>query len=116
MQKGKTASEEKDRRAEKDSADTVGVRGTGASWQANFGMALNEADLLFSVRREPVANRIVFQIAHDVFDNWFRVEEISEKPDPNFDREVQKILSELNAKAVFTQMAVFERLFGWVGK
>jgi hypothetical protein len=101
------------RKTVKDSADNYGVRGAGATWQADFGMALNEADLLFSVRREPVANRIVFQIAHDVFDNWFRIEEISEKPDPNFDREVQKVLSELNAKAVFTQMAVFERLFGW---
>jgi hypothetical protein len=113
MQKKRNATRTSIRREEKDSADTLGVRGAGATWQADFGMALNEADLLFSVRREPVANRIVFQIAHDVFDNWFRVEEISEKPDPNFDKEVQKVLSELNAKAVFTQMAVFERLFGW---
>jgi hypothetical protein len=113
MQKSKTATKEGDRREEKDSADTLGIRGAGTTWQADFGMALNEADLLFSVRREPVANRIVFQLAHDVFDNWFQVEEISEKPDPNFDRDVQKILSELNAKPVFTQMAVYERLFGW---
>ena len=113
MQKSKTATKNVNRREEKDTADTLGVRGAGSTWQADFGMALNEADLLFSVRREPVANRIVFQIAHDVFDNWFRVEEISEKQDPNFDKEVQKVLSELNAKSVFTQMAVFERLFGW---
>lgn len=97
----------------KDTADTFGVRGSGASWQACFGMALNEADLLFAVRREPVANRIVFQVAHDIFDNWFKVEEISEKPDASFDREVQRSLSVLNAKAAFTQFAIFERLFGW---
>jgi len=113
MQKSKTAMKNGIRQEEKDSSDTLGVRGAGATWQADFDMALNEADLLFSVRREPVANRIVFQVAHDVFDNWFRVEEISERPDPNFEREVQKVLSELNAKANFTQMAVFERLFGW---
>jgi len=101
------------RRVRGDVADTFGVRGAGASWQADFGMPLNEADLLFSVRREPVANRIVFQVAQDVFDNWFRVEELAEKPDPNFDKEVQKALSMLNAKAVYTQMAAFERLFGW---
>jgi phage-related protein (TIGR01555 family) len=76
-------------------------------------MALNERDLLFSVRREPVANRIVFQVAHDVFDNWFRVEEVADKPDPKFDDEVQRVLGELDAKAVFTEMAVYERLFGW---
>jgi phage-related protein (TIGR01555 family) len=101
------------RKTAKDTGDTYGVRGTGTSWQANFGMALNEADLLFAVRREPVANRVVFQVAHDIFDNWFRVEEVSEKPDASFDREVQKTLSALNAKAVFTQFAVYERLFGW---
>jgi phage-related protein (TIGR01555 family) len=76
-------------------------------------MALNEADLLFAVRREPVANRIVFQVAHDIFDNWFRVEEIAEKPNPKFNDEVQRVLDELNAKPVFTEMAVYERLFGW---
>jgi hypothetical protein len=55
----------------------------------------------------------VFQVAHDIFDNWFKVEDTAEKPDPNFDKQVQKVLAQLNAKSVFTQMAVFERLFGW---
>jgi hypothetical protein len=96
----------------RDSSDSHGIGCAGAFWQASFGMALNEADLLFAVRREPVANRIVFQVAHDIFDNWFRIEEVSEKPDASFDREVQKTLSALNAKAVFTQFAVYERLFG----
>jgi hypothetical protein len=105
--------EEPTQKVGKDSAETFGIRGAGSTWQASFGMALSEADLLFSVRREPVANRIVFQVAHDIFDNWFRVEEISEKPDANFDGEVQRALSTLNAKAVFTQLAVYERLFCW---
>jgi len=55
------------RRAGRDSTDTFGIRGAGASWQASFGMALNERDLLFSVRREPVAWRLVFQVAHMAF-------------------------------------------------
>ncbi len=96
-----------------DLIDTYGFRGAGASWQASFGMALNDADLIFAVRREPVANRIVFQVAHDIFDNWFRVEELGDKPDPNFDVAVQKVLNELDAKAVFSEMAAYERLFGW---
>ena len=100
MQKSKTATKNVNRREEKDTADTLGVRGAGSTWQADFGMALNEADLLFSVRREPVANRIVFQIAHDVFDNWFRVEEISEKPDPNFDKEVKTAFA-FNSESTF---------------
>jgi phage-related protein (TIGR01555 family) len=113
MQKPKTAKKDSVRKSGKDTADTWGIRGAGATWQADFGMPLNEADLLFAVRREPVANRIVFQVAHDVFDNWFKVEEIAEKPDPKFNDEVQRVLDELNAKSVFTEMAVYERLFGW---
>jgi hypothetical protein len=95
------------------STDTVGIRGAGASSQADFGEPINEEDLLFAVQREPVAYRIVFQVAHDIFDNWFKVEDTAEKPDPNFDKQVQTVLAQLNAKSVFTQMAVFERLFGW---
>ena len=49
-------------------SDTFGFRGAGATWQASFGMQLSEVDLLFSVRREPAANRIVFQVAHDIFE------------------------------------------------
>ena len=93
--------------------DTVGIRGAGASSQADFGEPINEEDLLFGVQREPVAYRIVFQVAHDIFDNWFKAEDRAEKPDPNFDKQVQIVLARLNAKSVFTQMAVFERLFGW---
>ncbi|MCJ7423117.1 DUF1073 domain-containing protein, partial [Candidatus Bathyarchaeota archaeon] len=95
------------------STETVGIRGAGASSQADFGDPINEQDLLFTVQREPVAYRIVFQVAHDIFDNWFKVEEVAEKPDPNFDKQVQIVLGKLNAKSVFTQMAVFERLLGW---
>jgi hypothetical protein len=47
MQKSKAETKVSTRREEKDSADTLGVRGAGATWQADFGMALNEADLLF---------------------------------------------------------------------
>jgi len=101
------------RRSRKDVSDTFGVRGAGASWQADFGMPLNEADLLFAVRREPVANRMVFKVAHDIFDKGFVIEEIAEKPDPNWTREVSKVLDALNAKAMLTQMVVYERLFGW---
>ena len=92
---------------------STGIRGAGALSQADFGQPVNSEDLLFAVQREPVGYRIVFQVAHDIFDNWFKVEEVSEKPDPNFDKAVQAALARLNSKSVFSQMAVFERLFGW---
>jgi len=94
-------------------SETFGVRGAGATWQADFGMPLNEEDLLFAIRREPVAKRVVFDVAHDIFNKWFTVEEVAEKPDPNWSREVSKVLDDLNTKAVFTVAAVYERLFGW---
>lgn len=103
----------KQRRASKDAAETFGIRGAGATSQANFGDEIDLEDRLFAIKREPTAHRLVFQVAHDVFDKWFKVEEISEKPDPNFDRDVQEILGKLNAKSVFSQMAAFERGFGW---
>ena len=54
MPKVKAAEKGNIRKERKDSADTFGVRGAGAaSWQARFGMGLNEQDLLFAVRREP---------------------------------------------------------------
>jgi hypothetical protein len=101
------------KRARKDVADTYGVRGAGATWQADFGMPLNQEDLLFAVRREPVANRTVFKVAHDIFAKGFKIEEIAEKPDPNWSREVAKVLDDLNTVAVLTQMVAYERLFGW---
>jgi len=104
----------KPRRTAKDVAtEPLGIRGAGATSQADFGETISNADLIFAVKREPVANRVVFTVAHDIFDNWFEVLEIAEKPNPDFNREVQKVLSALNAKSIFTQAASFERLFGW---
>ena len=114
MPKVETAEKGNIRKERKDSANTFGIRGAGAAtWQARFGMALNERDLLFAVRREPIANRVVFKVAHDIFGKGFKVEELSEKPDPKWSREVSKVLDGLNAKAALTQLVVYERLFGW---
>jgi hypothetical protein len=105
------------RRGTVDSAtesDTYGVRGGGAaSWQARWGMPLNEQDLLFAARREPIAKRTVVDVAHDIFSKGFTVEEVSEKPDPAWSREVSKVLDSLNARANLTRLVLYERLFGW---
>jgi len=90
----------------------IGIRGVGASNQAVFGAPINDADLLFAVKHEPVAHRIVFMVAHDIFDNWFSVDIAGEKPNTRFNDQIQMVLEDLDAKAVFTEMAVYERLFG----
>jgi hypothetical protein len=81
---------------------------------AEFGQPITDANITFAVKREPVAHRIVFAVAHDVFDNWFEVEPLEEGVDEEeFNEAVQRVLLLLNAKDVFTQAAVFERAYGW---
>jgi len=81
---------------------------------AEFGQPLTDANITFALKREPVAHKIVFAVAHDIFDNWFEVEPIEEGVDKaKFNEAIQKELLLLNAKEVFTQAAVFERAYGW---
>ena len=86
------------------STDRYGIRGSGATWQARFGQPLNEQDLLFSVKREPVSKRLVFDVPYDMFSKGFTVEEVAEKPDPEWSREVAKVLDDLNATAAIRQL------------
>jgi hypothetical protein len=81
---------------------------------AEFGQTITDANITFALKREPVANRIVFAVAHDIFDNWFEVEPVEELVDKEkFNEAVQKVLLLLNAKDVLTQVATFERAYGW---
>jgi hypothetical protein len=81
---------------------------------AEFGQPITDANITFAIKREPVAHRIVFAVAHDIFDNWFEVEPLEEGVDKEkFNEQVQKVLLLLNAKDAFTQSAVFERAYGW---
>ncbi len=106
-------------RSAKDSgtSDPLGIRGAGAESQADFGEAIDKDDLLFAVQREPIANRVVFRMAHDIFNKWFEAKEIpagaDQEPDPDFNNQVQTALSLLNAKAAWILATSFERLFGW---
>lgn len=103
----------KRKKATDTATETVGIRGAGATSQATFGEDIALSDLLFAVKREPVANRVVFGVAHDTFDKWFKVEEVAKQPNPEFSKQAETVLSGLNAKSILTQMAVYERLCGW---
>jgi hypothetical protein len=81
---------------------------------AEFGQTITDKDITFAVKREPIAYLLTFQVAHDVYDNWFEVLPLEEGTDKEkFDEAVQKALLKLKAKDVFTQAAVFERAYGW---
>jgi len=81
---------------------------------AEFGQPITNSGITQALKRIPLAHRIVFGVAHDIFDNWFEVEPLEQGVDKaQFNQEVQKVLLLLNAKDVFTQAAVFERAYGW---
>jgi hypothetical protein len=97
-----------------DTSDTFGIRGAGRyTSQIYMGMQLNELDLLLAAKREPVCKRVVLDVAYDIFSKGFTVEEVSENPDPNWSREVSKVLDGLNARSCLTRLVEYERLFGW---
>jgi hypothetical protein len=85
-----------------------------SGFAAEFGQPITNDGITKALRRVPIAHRIVFAVAHDIFDNWFEVEPLEEGVDrEKFNEAVQKVLLLLNAKDVFTQAAVFERAYGW---
>lgn len=86
--------------------------GTGGGGE--YGTDITDSLRAFAMTREPVAYRAVFTIAHDIFDNWFKLElEGKEESDQSegFDEKVQAELTRLNAKKELTRMAVYERGF-----
>lgn len=77
-----------------------------------FGGPLEKDDLLFGLKREPVAYKTVYGVALDIWDNWFKIE-MADKKDKELGDKVLNKLELLHAKDKLTQLAVMERLFGW---
>ena len=88
--------------------------GTGGGGE--FGADIDDNDRTFAIIREPVAHRVVFTVAHDIFDNWFELKlEGDDTGDESktFDKGVQAKLTDLDAKQELTLMSVFERTYGY---
>ena len=88
--------------------------GTGGGGE--FGAEITDDLRTFAVTREPVAHRVVFTVAHDIFDNWFELKlEGDEKGEESkvFDKQIQTELTRLKAKRELSRMSVFERAYGW---
>lgn len=104
---------------------TIPRGGTGGGGE--YGAVINDQLRTFAILREPIAYRVVFTLAKDIFDNWFTLEgrnyrtpitvegaaEETKKDKQQFNRRVQKLLDEVHAKQELTRMAVFERGYGW---
>jgi hypothetical protein len=87
----------------------------GAGQGGEYGELITDEARSFAMTREPIAHRVTFTVAHDIFDNWFnlKLKKAKEEENAAFDQEIQSALSALHAKRELTRMSVFERGFGW---
>jgi len=95
---------------------SIDIPRTELSKGAKFGEQITPQALTFAVRREPVAKRLVMDVAEDIFDKWFTIHPIGageEKPDPTLNASTQAELEGLNAKLIFIRAAQYERRYGW---
>lgn len=78
-----------------------------------FGTELiPESEMLFASQREPVIKWLVYWVASDIFDNWFKVIDPDRPEDDALDKAVQAVLLELKAKPQLTRLLQFERRYG----
>ena len=89
-------------------------RGLGTNTlDVRFSSPISITEIVFAARREPVAKRVVVDVAFDVMAKGFKVQEESENPRPEWTRQVSKILDELDTKERLRELTLFERLYGW---
>ena len=80
---------------------------------AGFGEGITDDNRRFAADREPVAGFLIYGIASDVVEKWFKVNDPdTSDADPELDKAVQKMLRGLKFKNVFQQLIEFERLYG----
>jgi hypothetical protein len=113
------------KRAAADSAiigygSAIDIPRTSLAKAGKFGEVITAQALTFAVRREPVAKRLVMDIAGDIYDKWFKAlpikaEKEGEKAETTdtLDENVQTVLETLNAKSVFIEATQYERRYGW---
>ena len=96
----------------KDSAYTRAAPDTFTAPQAWGQDSPSDSTLLFASQREPVVRWLVYWVASDIFDNWFKVVDPENKNDVRLDNAVQSVLRELNAKQELIRLFTFERRYG----
>lgn len=78
----------------------------------SFGAEINDEARLFLSKHEPIVNWIVSRVANDIFDDWFTVIDLDDEDSTELDKNVQKILKELNAKTQLIRLFTFEARYG----
>lgn len=103
-----------DRQIERGTGLYIPLSGTAPGGE--YGTPISHVDREYAILRTPVGHRLVFTLAHDIWDKWFEVElegEHDEKENQAFNDKIQKELLRLKAKKELNRMTIFERGFGW---
>ena len=85
----------------------------GSTEDVSFGSPISMSQIVFAAMREPVAKRVVVDVAFDMMAKGFSVEEEAEEPNPDWSRQVSRVLDELDTKEKLRELVIFERLSGW---
>jgi len=85
----------------------------GSTVGVTFDSPISISQIGFAAIREPVAKRVVVDVAFDMLVKGFKVEEKAEEPNPDWSRQVSRVLDELNTKEMLRELVIFERLYGW---
>jgi len=85
---------------------------TFSTMQGFGARTIADKELLFGSQREPIVKWLVYWVAVDIFDNWFKVIDPEKPDDTALDDAVQKVLLELDAKRQLTRLITFERRYG----
>ena len=91
--------------------DPRGIYGSTAD--VSFGSPICMDQIVFAAMREPVAKRVVVDVAFDILAKGFKIEEEAEEPNPEWSRQVSRVLDELDTKDKLRELVIFERLYGW---
>jgi len=68
--------------------------------------------LKFTSEREPVVRWLVYWVAVDIYDNWYKVVDPGKPNSEALDDAVQRVLKQLKAKRELTRLATFDRRYG----
>lgn len=88
---------------------------SGTEPSTTFGANISNADRTYAILRTPVGHRVVFTLAHDIWDKGFtlEIEGADEAKNKDFNDKVQAELRRLKAKKELNRMTIFERGYGW---
>lgn len=108
----KTVSTPNELRMALDSLTTRAAPDTFSAPMAWGQSHIPDSTLLFASQREPVVRWLVYWVASDIFDNWFKVVDPENRDSDELNKAVQRVLTNLNAKQEFIRLFTFERRYG----